>query len=168
MNRRNFIKIVPTLTATPLVLGNTTSGRAKTSPKYPQGTDHLKLKYPYFVNCYIQNQKYWPLEEYKKGIFGGLHEHSKSGGFMGEKWIKGQLCFYSFQSAVEFISIHSQVVEFETELAYEVFHERSQDPLVAPKHIYNYWAKLNPFKETKWIHPDYIDHTADGALIEYI
>ena len=86
---------------------------------------------------------------------------------MGEKWINGQLRFYSFERAVEFINVHSQVVEFETEIAYEVFHERSQDPLVAPKHIYNYWVKLNPYKETKWIHPDYIDHTSDGALIEY-
>ncbi len=87
---------------------------------------------------------------------------------MGDKWINGQLRFYGFGKAVDFIDIHSRVVSFETEIAYEVFHERSQDPLVAPKHIYNYWAKLNPYKETKWIHPDYIDHTADGALIEYV
>ena len=157
MNRRNFIKIAPVLTASPFFLGNTT-----------QRENNITPKYNYFVNCYIQNQKYWPLEEYKKGIFGGLHEHSKSGGFMGEKWINGQLRFCSFQRAVEFIEVHIQVVDFETEIAYEVFHVRSQDPLVAPKHIYNYWAKLNPYKETKWIHPDYIDYTSDGALIEYV
>ncbi len=68
MNRREFIKTVPALTA-----GTTLALKADTLHSRPKGTDHLKLKYPYFVNCYIQNQKYWPLEEYKKGVFGGDH-----------------------------------------------------------------------------------------------
>ena len=54
---------------------------------------------------------------------------------------------------------------------YEVFHERVKDQMVPPKHIFNYWVKLKEgdFPETiKWIHPDYIDHTADGALIEHV
>ena len=157
MNRRNFIKSIPALAIAPSVSGNTTQRERQPTPKYN-----------YFVNCYIQNQKYWPLEEYKKGIFGGDHATIKDEGFMGDKWINGQLRFCSFQRAVEFIEVHCRVVKFETEIAYEVFHERSKDPLVAPTHIYNYWAKLSPFKETKWIHPDYIDHTADGALIEYV
>lgn len=156
MNRRAFIKSIPALAAVPSVLAGSIP---KSTPVF---------KWPYFVNCYVQNQKYWPLEEYKKGIFSGDHAGIKDEGYMGDKWINGQLRFNGFGRAVDFIDIHSRVVPFETEIAYEVFHERSQDPLVAPKHIYNYWAKLNPFKETKWIHPDYIDHTADGALIEYV
>jgi hypothetical protein len=87
---------------------------------------------------------------------------------MGDKWINGQLRFFGFGKAVEFIEIHSQVVPFEHEIAYEVFHERSQDSLVPPKHIYNYWAKISPLKEVKWIHPDYIAYEEDGALIEYV
>jgi len=157
VNRRDFISFVPFLTVVPSALASSTPQRRQ-----------APITYSYFVNCYIQNQKYWPLEEYKKGVFGGDHATTKDEGFMGDKWINGQLRFCSFQRAVEFIEVHVGVVEFETEIAYEVFHERSQDPLVAPKHIYNYWATLNPHKETKWIHPDYIDHTADGALIEYV
>mgnify|MGYP001459352079 CR=1 FL=1 len=160
MNRRNFIKTVPALTVTPFLLGNTT-----------QRESNLTSKSNYFVNCYIQNQKYWPLEEYKKGIFGGFHEHSKSAGFVGEKWINGQLRFCSFEKAVDFINIHSLVVPFHNEIMYEVFHEKVRDQMVPPKHIFNYWVKLekDEFPETiKWVHPDYIDHTADGALIEYV
>ena len=172
MNRRDFIKAVP------VIAGSTTlleaSLKEKPSPHTLYAGELKDSDYKYFVNCYIQNQKYWPLEEYKKGIFGGDHVGiiaNKDEGYMGERWINGQLRFYGFGRAVEFIDIHSRVVPFETEIAYEVFHERSQDPLVAPKHIYNYWAKLSPlspFKETKWIHPDYIDYTADGALVEYV
>ena len=94
---------------------------------------------------------------------------------MGEKWIDGQLRFNSFGAAVEFIDVHSLVVPFYNEIMYEVFHERVKDQMVPPKHIFNYWVKLMPdglvdnFPETiRWIHPDYIDHTADGALIEYV
>jgi len=165
MDRREFIKTVPALAA-----GTTLALKAETLHNYPKGTDYLKLRYPYFVNCYIQNQKYWPLEEYKKGIFGGFHEHSESAGFVGEKWINGQLCFWSFEKAVEFINIHSLIVPFHNEIMYEVFHEKVKDQMVPPKHIFNYWVKLkkDEFPETiKWIHPDYIDHTADGALIEH-
>jgi len=174
MDRREFIKTVPALAA-----GTTLALKAETPHNYPKGTDYLKLRYPYFVNCYIQNQKYWPLEEYKGGIFGGSHKGIKAEGYMGEKWINGQLRFYGFGEAVDFIEVHSQIIDlpksleqdFMGELAYEVFHERSQDPFVAPKHIFNYWVKCSPLKgvieENKWIHPDYIDHTADGALIEH-
>ena len=67
--------------------------------------------------------------------------------------------------------VHSLVVPFYNEIMYEVFHERVKDQMVPPKHIFNYWVKLekDKFPETiRWIHPDYIDHTADGALIEYV
>ena len=143
MNRRNFIKTVPALAATPLLLGNTTQRENNPTPK-PN----------YFVNCYIQNQKYWPLEVYKGGSFKN-----------------GKLYFGTFQGAVDFINNHSLVTPFYDEALYEVFHETSRDPMIAPKHIFNYWVKLKEgaFPETiKWIHPDYIDHTADGALIEYV
>ena len=160
MNRRDFIKSASAsaaaLTVAPAVIASERGGIVP------------KLKYPYFVNCYIQNQRYWPLEEYKKGMFGGSTVGIKDEGYMGEKWINGQLRFYGFRRAVDFIETHSRVVSFQHEIAYEVFHERSEDPLVPPKHIYNYWSKISPLKEIQWIHPDYIDHTADGALIEYV
>ena len=143
MNRRNFIKTVPTLAAAPLLLGNTTQRENNPTPK-PN----------YFVNCYIQNQKYWPLEEYKGGDFKN-----------------GKLYFGSFQEAVDFIDAHSLATPFYNEVLYEVFHEISEDVTIAPKHIFNYWVKLKEgaFPETiKWIHPDYVDHTADGALKEYV
>ena len=165
MNRRDFIKAVPTLAVAPLVLGNTTQQSSAIS--YPAVTTSRTLTYPYFVHSYTQNQKFWPLEEFNGGCFGARSFRINESAH-GEKWINGKLRFYAFQNAVDFIELHSRVVPFEYEIAYEVFHEKSQDPLVAPKHIYNYWAKLNPFKETKWIHPDYVDHTADGALIEYV
>jgi|TARA_R110000824_G_scaffold260070_1_gene448728 hypothetical protein len=166
MNRRNFIKTVPALALATSALGNITQQTSAIS--YPTGTDHLALKYPYFVNCYIQNQRCWPLEEYKKGMFGGDHADIKDEGYMGDKWINGQLRFFGFGKAVEFIEIHSRVVQFEHEISYEVFHERSRNPLVPPKHIFNYWAKISPLKEIKWIHPDYIAYEEDGALIEYV
>lgn len=160
MNRRDFIKSTSTgalaLATTPVFLAD---APAEGKHDFP---------YPYYVNCYIQNQRYWPLEEYKKGMFGGDHAGIKDEGHMGDKWINGQLRFFGFGKAVEFIEIHSRVVPFDHEIAYEVFHERSQDPLVPPKHIFNYWAKISPFKEIKWLHPDYIDHEADGTLIEYV
>jgi len=177
MDRRDFIKSTSagalTLATTPLIFADGATNDEKDFP------------YPYFVNCYIQNQKYWPLEEYKKGTFGGDHVGiiaNKDEGYMGERWINGQLRFYGFGRAVEFIDIHSRVVDlpkslaqnFIGEIQYDVFHERSDDPLIPPKHIFYYWAKadytLEPckLKEIKWIHPDYIDHEADGALIEYV
>ena len=160
MNRRDFIKSTSTgalaLATTPVFLADA-----------PANGKH-DFPYPYYVNCYIQNQRYWPLEEYKKGMFGGSTVGLKDEGYMGEKWINGQLRFYGFGRAVDFIEVHSRVVPFEHEIAYEVFHERSEDPLVPPKHIFNYWAKISPFKEIKWLHPDYIDHEADGTLIEYV
>ena len=143
MNRRNFIKTVPALAATPLLLGNTT-----------QRENNLTPKPNYFVNCYTQNQKYWPLEEYKGGDFKN-----------------GKLYFGSFQGAVDFVNAHSLVTPFYNEVLYEIFHETSKDPMIAPKHIFNYWVKLKEgaFPETiKWIHPDYIYYTADGAFIEYV
>ena len=142
MDRREFIKTVPALAA-----GTTLALKAETLHSYPKGTDYLKLRYPYFVNCYIQNQKYWPLEEYKDGDFKN-----------------GKLCFSTFQEAVDFIHRHSLVTPFYDEALYEVFHEASTDPMIAPKQIFTYWVKLKEgdTPETiKWIHPDYIDHTAD-------
>ena len=166
MNRRDFIK---STSAGATVLAVAPVSIASEVEHSPQSA--LKLKYSYFVNCYIQNQRYWPLEEYKDGIFGGDHEGIKDEGHMGEKWIDGQLRFNSFGAAVEFIDIHSLVVPFHNEIMYEVFHERVKDQMVPPKHIFNYWVKLekDKFPETiRWIHPDYIDHTGDGALIEYV
>lgn len=168
MNRRDFIKAVPPFALATSVLGNTT--QQPSAITYPAGTDYLALKYPYYVNCYIQNQKYWPLEEYKEGAFGERQNqlYSDAHRGMGEKWIDGKLHFWGFGHAVDFIECHSRVVNFESEIAYEVFHERTNDPLIAPKHIYNYWAKTSPLKEIRWIHPDYIDHEADGGLVEYV
>ena len=165
MNRRDFIKAVP------VIAGSSTLLEASLKEKPSPPTLYGELKdsdYKYFVNCYIQNQKYWPLEEYEGGIFGGGHAGIKDEGYMGERWINGQLRFYGFGRAVDFIEVHSRVVPFEHEIAYEVFHERSQDPLVPPKHIYNYWSKISPLKEIKWIHPDYIAYEEDGALVEYV
>jgi hypothetical protein len=167
MNRRNFIKTIPAI------------GLGASVMTHEQEFDTRKQKhvkptpteYPYYVNCYIQNQRYWPLEEYKGGSF-GERSFKINQSACGEKWIDGKLRFYGFGKAVEFIDMHSLVVPFKHEIAYEVFHERSTNPLSVPKHIFNYWAKLNTtderLKESKWIHPDYIDHTADGALIEYV
>lgn len=166
MNRRNFVKSLPLVAATPSLL------RARPTTEPPSSYSH---SYPYYVNCYTQNQQYWPLEEYKKGSFSGDMAGLDSEGYMGDKWIDGKLRFYGFQKAVDFIDIHSLVVPFEHEIAYEVFHERTNDPLVPPKHIFNYWVKLSRsaesvkgLKETRWVHPDYIDHEADGGLIEYV
>ena len=142
MNRRNFIKTVPALAATPLLLGNTTQRENNPTPK-PN----------YFVNCYIQNQKYWPLEEYKDGDFKN-----------------GKLYFGTFQGAVDFIHSHSLVTPFYDEALYEVFHETSRDPMIAPKQIFTYWVKLKEGDTPEtitWVRPEYIDHTADGALIEH-
>ena len=165
MNRRDFIKSTSASAAAIATVPTVIASEVESF------TPKTKPRYAYFINCYIQNQRFWPLEEYKKGFFGGLHEHSTSGGFMGEKWINGQLRFYSFGHAVEFVNVHSLVVPFYNEIMYEVFHERVKDQMVPPKHIFNYWVKLKEgdFPETiKWIHPDYIDHTADGALIEHV
>ena len=166
MNRRDFIKTVPAISLTPSLIAaqDCDFGPHKLVPIRSRRIN----KYPYFVNCYIQNQKYWPLEEYKEGSFGGSTAGLDSEGYMGDKWINGQLRFYGFGRAVDFIEVHSRVVQFEHEISYEIFHERSQDPLVPPKHIFNYWAKISPLKEIRWIHPDYIAYEEDGALIEYI
>jgi|TARA_R110000751_G_scaffold42375_5_gene98496 hypothetical protein len=155
MNRRDFIKAVPVLALATSVTETTT-----------QQPSVIK-RFPYYVNCYIQNQKHWPLEEYEGGIFGEGQHKKYEMGHAGEKWVDGKLRFYGFKLAIDFIEIHSLVVPFEHEIAYEIFHERTSDPLTPPKHIYNYWAKINPFKEIKWIRPDYIDHESDG-LIEYV
>ena len=139
MNRRNFIKTVPALASTPLLLGNTTQRENNPTPK-PN----------YFVNCYIQNQKYWPLEEYKGGDFKN-----------------GKLYFTSLQGAVDFIDAHSLVTPFYNEVLYEVFHEISDDVMIAPKHIFTYWAKIKegePPETIRWIRPDYIDHAPEPTL----
>lgn len=144
MNRRDFIKSTSAsaaaITAVPAVIASEAEDFA------------AKPERVYFVNCYIQNQKYWPLEEYKVGSFKN-----------------GKLYFESFQEAVDFIDTHSLVTPFYNEVLYEVFHEISKDVSIAPKHIFTYWAKIKEGEspETiRWIRPDYIDHTADGALIE--
>lgn len=167
MNRRNFIK---SSVGGSLALLSSPRVFADASVKGQQD-----FSYPYYVNCYTQNQQYWPLEEYKKGSFSGDRSAFGSEGYMGDKWIDGKLRFYGFQKAVDFIDIHSLVVPFEHEIAYEIFHERTNDPLVPPKHIFNYWVKLNrsaesakEMEETRWVHPDYIDYEADGGLIEYV
>ena len=159
MNRRDFISFVPFLTVVPSVLASSTPRRVQ-----------APITYSYFVNCYIQNQKYWPLEEYQQGCFAGKNANIYPA-TCGEKWIDGKLRFNSFGAAVEFIDIHSLAVPFHNEIMYEVFHERVKDQMVPPKHIFNYWVKVKEgaFPETiRWIHPEYIDHTADGALIEYV
>ena len=166
MNRRNFIK------SSVVSIGGSVaflhSPRAF-SDDFAQ--DERDFYYPYYVNCYIQNQQYWPLEEYKKGRFSGDKSNLQPEVYLGDKWVDGKLRFYGFQKAVDFIDLHSLVVPFNNEILYEVFHEKSEDPMVPPKHIFNYWVKLkkDEFPETiKWIHPEYIDHEADGALIEYV
>ena len=146
MNRRDFLKIIP------LAAAWTSTLPAKTKENIADDSRHIY--YDYYVNCYIQNQKYWPLEVYKGGSFKN-----------------GKLYFATFQGAVDFIHKHSLVTPFYNEALYEVFHETSRDLMIAPKHIFNYWVKLSQSDTPKtitWIHPDYIDHTADGALIEYV
>ena len=170
MNRRDFIKSSAISIGGSIAVVNSFSAFADDSAK-----GESDFRYPYYVNCYIQNQQYWPLEEYKKGSFSGSMAGLDSEGYMGDKWIDGKLRFYGFQKAVDFIDMHSLVVPFEHEIAYEVFHERTNDPLVPPKHIFNYWVKLSRsaesvkgLEETRWVHPDYIDYEADGGLIEYV
>ena len=65
MNRRNFLKTIPVATAFASGLASTLT--AKTEEIMPDDSRHTY--YHYYVNCYIQNQKYWPLEEYKDGDF---------------------------------------------------------------------------------------------------
>ena len=151
MNRRSFIKTVPAIAGSITVFNSAISAKEDAAPEAPV----LKhTYYNYFVNCYVQNQKYWPLEVYKGGSFKD-----------------GKLYFGSFQGAVDFIHSHSLVTPFYDEALYEVFHETSRDPMIAPKQIFTYWVKLKEgdFPETiTWIRPDYIDHTADGALVEHV
>ena len=159
MNRRNFLKSFSLITATSSVL-------ASESIKETQ----VSNAYKYYINCYVQNQRFWPLEEYQEGCFAGKNVHIYPTTY-GEKWIDGKLRFTTFSQAVDFIKMHSLVTPFYNEISYEIFHEISKDPMIAPKHIFNYWVKLKEgeFPKTiKWIHPDYIDHTVDGALIEYV
>jgi len=146
MNRRDFLKTIP------LAAALTSTLPAKTEEIIPDNSRHTY--YNYYVNCYIQNQKYWPLEEYKDGDFKN-----------------GKLYFGTFQGAVDFIHKHSLVTPFYDEALYEVFHETSRDPMIAPKQIFTYWVKLKEGDTPEtitWIRPEYIDHTADGALIEYV
>ena len=159
MNRRDFLKSFPVIAVASSVLASESTREIDSNNIYK-----------YYINCYIQNQRYWPLEEYKKGCFAGKNAHIYPATY-GEKWIDGKLRFASFSQAVEFVEMHSLVTPFYNEISYEIFHETSKDPMIAPKHIFNYWVKLKEgaFPETiKWIHPDYIDHTSDGALIEYV
>ena len=142
MNRRDFIKSTSAsaaaITAVPAVIASEAEDFAP------------KPERVYFVNCYIQNQKYWPLEEYKGGSFKN-----------------GKLYFESFQEAVDFIDTHSLVTPFYNEVLYEVFHEISKDVSIAPKHIFTYWAKIKEGEspETiRWIRPDYIDHAPEPTL----
>ena len=82
----------------------------------------------------------------------------------------GKLYFGTFQGAVDFIHKHSLVTPFYDEALYEVFHETSRDPMIAPKQIFTYWVKLKEGDTPEtitWVRPEYIDHTADGALIEH-
>ena len=143
MNRRDFLKSFSLITATSSILS------AQPANEYVLNNTTNQ----YYINCYIQNQKFWPLEEYKDGSFRN-----------------GKLYFESFQESVDFIHKHSLVTPFYNEALYEVFHETSRDPMIAPKQIFTYWVKLKegdvPDTIT-WIRPDYIDHTADGALIEH-
>ena len=59
MNRRNFLKTIPVATAFASTLTSTLT--AKTEEIMPDDSRHTY--YDYYVNCYIQNQKYWLLEE---------------------------------------------------------------------------------------------------------
>ncbi len=151
MNRRSFIKTVPAIAGSITVFNSAMAAKEDAVPEAPV----LKhTYYNYFVNCYVQNQKYWPLEVYKDGSFKD-----------------GKLYFGTFQGAVDFIHSHSLVTPFYDEALYEVFHETSRDPMIAPKQIFTYWVKLKEgdFPETiTWIRPDYIDHAADGALVEHV
>jgi len=153
MHRRDFIKTTSTAvitSATSFVFADEFPMGSLTGTTPPPAL----LRRPYFVNCYIQNQKFWPLEEYKRGSFKN-----------------GKLYFGSFQEAVDFVDMHSLVTPFYNEISYEVFHEISEDAMVAPKHIFTYWVKIKKGEtpETiRWIRPDYIDQTADGALIEHV
>tara|TARA_Y100001938_G_scaffold151030_1_gene245320 strand:- start:2337 stop:2786 length:450 start_codon:yes stop_codon:yes gene_type:complete len=148
MNRRDFIKSTSASAAAIATVPTVIASEVEDFTPKPN------RKYLYFVNCYIQNQKFWPLEEYKRGSFKN-----------------GKLYFGSFQKAVDFVDIHSLVTPFYNEISYEIFHEISEDVMVAPKHIFTYWVKIKKGEapETiRWIRPDYIDQTADGALIEYV
>jgi hypothetical protein len=146
MNRRDFLKTIP------LAVSLTSALPVKANENLIDDSKHTY--YNYYVNCYTQNQKYWPLEAYKDGSFKN-----------------GKLYFASFQGAVDFIHTHSLVTPFYNEALYEVFHETSRDPMIAPKQIFTYWIKLKEGDEPEtitWIRPDYIDYTADGALIEHV
>jgi hypothetical protein len=160
MNRRDFCKSFPLIAATPYALASESVSKTSVNNNI----------YKYYINCYIQNQEFWPLEEYKEGSFDEKNDKIYPP-TCGQKWVNGKLSFTGFQTAVDFIDVHSLVVPFHNEILYEVFHQRSKDPMVPPKHVFNYWVKLkqDEFPETiRWIHPDYIDHSADGALIEYV
>ena len=165
MNRRNFIKTIPVISAGVMAV----SIEKREVLLSDSDLKSMPLKYPYYINCYIQNQQYWPLEEYKEGCFDPKESSNDGITACGEKFIDGKLRFFSFYNAVTYIEMHSQVVDFKTEIAYEVFRDEEEWAAlnIPPKHIYNYWVKINPFKYTSWIHPDYIDNT-DQTLIEYI
>ena len=57
MNRRDFLKTIP------LAAALTSTLAVKAHDNLPNDPKHTY--YDYYVNCYIQNQQYWPLEIYK-------------------------------------------------------------------------------------------------------
>ena len=133
MNRRDFLKTIPRAAAL------TSTLTAKTQDSLPDDSKHAYLDY--YVNCYVQNQQYWPLEIYKDGDFKN-----------------GKLYFSNFKACLEFIKYHSLVTPFYNEALYEVFHEKSKSLDIPPKHIYNYWVKVKDGDlpdEIEWTHPDY-------------
>ena len=146
MDRRSFIKKTVTATA----LAPVAVAALETSE-----INHAQLRdWPFYVECFVRQQKEWVFSEYIKGPFTTIP--SKYVGWM----VDGKLRFKEMDDAVNYIEMHqncSSVNINAHDVIYEVYYEREDAHLHCGHFWYNgdtgkniYWRSRNPETQTNW------------------
>ncbi len=119
---------------------------------------YSKRDWPFYVECFVRQQKEWVFSEYIKGPFTTIP--SKYVGWM----VDGKLRFKELDDAINYIEMHQKASTVNVnahDVIYEVYYEREWHDRPVHQHVghfwYNgdtgkniYWRSQNPVKETNW------------------
>ena len=145
MNRRTFIKSSAVATTAPMVAVNA----AESLPEpVPYATElPVDIDRPFYVECYIREQKEWVFTDYAKGSF-----------------IRGNPRFRTLDDAVEMVEDHFRVADFDTsvhDVIYEIYYQGEECEFHCGHFWYNgdtgrniFWRSRDPYHMTNWCKVD--------------
>jgi hypothetical protein len=138
MNRRTFIKSAAVASVAPTALASVLPEPVPYASELP--ADKTR---PFYVECYIREQKEWVFADYGKGRF-----------------INGNPRFRTLDEATDMVELHFRVANFDTnvhDVIYEIFYQGAECEFHCGHFWYNgdtgrsiYWRSRDPYQMTNW------------------